>query len=120
MLHSDQVFATASVIKIGILFKLLRDVDAGVKTLTTHNSGATYGNNQGSWVTANTDYTALQMAQFMIRSSNNWATNRMSRLPGWHQRDQHRAGRPDGAESRCDPAASLHAWGTKRLWKRCG
>lgn len=78
LLHSDQVFATASVIKIGILFKLLRDVDDGTKSLDdTINSGATYGNNQGNWVTANTDYTALQMAQFMIRSSNNWATNRM-------------------------------------------
>ena len=78
LLHSDQTFATASVIKIGILFKLLREVDAGNKNLNdTINSGAAYGNNQGNWITANTDYTALQMAQFMIRSSNNWATNRM-------------------------------------------
>jgi beta-lactamase class A len=78
MLHADQTFATASVIKIGILYALMREVDAGNKSLNDIiNAGAQYGNNQGNWLTANQNYTSLQMAQFMIRSSNNWATNRM-------------------------------------------
>ena len=78
MLHADQTFATASVIKIGILYALLREVDAGTRSLNdVINAGATYGNNQGNWLTANQNYTSLQMAQFIIRSSNNWATNRM-------------------------------------------
>ena len=78
MLHADQRFAIASVIKIGILYALMREVDAGKISLDeTINSGNTYGINQGNWLAANTDYTVLQMAQFMIRSSNNWATNRL-------------------------------------------
>lgn len=78
MLHADQVYASASVIKIGILYALLREVDADNIALNDNiNSGAAYGFNQGNWLVANTNYTALQMAQFMIRSSNNWATNRL-------------------------------------------
>lgn len=78
MLYADQTFAVASVIKIGILYSLLREVDAGEISLNDNlNSGAVYGSNQSNWLTPNTNYTVLQMAQFMIRSSNNWATNRL-------------------------------------------
>ncbi len=86
MLHANQVFASASVIKIGILYALLREVEAGNIDLNdTINSGAQYGCNQpapncqlaGGWLQLNTNYSVLRMAQFMIRSSNNWATNRL-------------------------------------------
>jgi beta-lactamase class A len=78
MLHADQEFAIASTSKIGILYALLREVDQGDLSWTgTINSGSQYGQNQDNWVTANTDYTVQQMAGFMIRSSNNWATNRL-------------------------------------------
>ncbi|MEO6724822.1 MAG: serine hydrolase [Blastocatellia bacterium] len=78
MLHADQSFAIASTAKIGILYALMREIDLGNESWSgTINSGAQYGNNQGSWLTANTNYTIAQMAQFMIRSSNNWATNRL-------------------------------------------
>jgi beta-lactamase class A len=78
LLHADQSFAIASTAKIGILYALMREIDLGNESWTgTINSGAQYGNNQGNWLTANTNYTIAQMAQFMIRSSNNWATNRL-------------------------------------------
>lgn len=78
MLHADQEFAIASTSKIGILYALLREVDLGNESwLGTINSGAQFGNNQCSYVTANTNYTISQMAGFMIRCSNNWATNRL-------------------------------------------
>ena len=78
MLHADQSFAIASTAKIGILYALMREIDLGNESWAgTINSGAQYGNNQGNWLTANTNYTIAQMAQFMIRSSNNWATNRL-------------------------------------------
>jgi beta-lactamase class A len=78
MVHADQVFTVASTIKIGILYALLREIDAGSESWNgTIDSGAAYGNNQGNWLQPNTDYTISQMAGFMIRSSNNWATNRL-------------------------------------------
>jgi beta-lactamase class A len=78
MLHADQEFAIASTSKIGILYALLREIDLGNESwAATMNSGAVYGNNQGNWIQANTNYTIQQFAQFMIRSSNNWATNRL-------------------------------------------
>jgi beta-lactamase class A len=81
MLHADQEFAVASTSKIGILYALLREIDLGRDSWgATIKSGAQYGANQGpgnGWVTANTDYSVQQFAQFMIRSSNNWAANRL-------------------------------------------
>jgi beta-lactamase class A len=78
MLHADQEFAIASTSKIGILYALLREIDLGNETWTgTINSGATFGSNQCDYLTANTNYTIQQMAQFMIRCSNNWAANRL-------------------------------------------
>lgn len=79
MLHADQTFATASVIKIGILYSLARmaddqDIDL---TTTTINSGAQYGQDQGTVILANTDYRLDFLAQMMIQNSNNWATNRL-------------------------------------------
>jgi beta-lactamase class A len=78
MLHADQEFAFASTSKIGILYALLREIDLGKLSWTGKvNSGSQYGGNQGNWVTANTEYTVEQLAGFMVRSSNNWATNRL-------------------------------------------
>ena len=78
MLHADQEFAIASTSKIGILYALLREIDLGNETWTgTINSGATFGSNQCDYLSANTNYTIQQMAQFMIRCSNNWAANRL-------------------------------------------
>ena len=90
MLHADQEFAVASTSKIGILYALLREVDLGNESWTAEiNSGNQYGNNQGNWVSADTDYTIAQMAGFMIRSSNNWATNRLIQRIGRATINQH-------------------------------
>ena len=90
MLHADQEFAVASTSKIGILYALLREVDLGNESWTAEiNSGDQYGNNQGNWVSADTDYTIAQMAGFMIRSSNNWATNRLIQRIGRATINQH-------------------------------
>lgn len=78
MVHADQEFAIASTSKIGILYALLREIDLGNDSWTAvMNSGAQFGTNQGDWLAPNTNYTVRQMAEFMIRSSNNWATNRL-------------------------------------------
>lgn len=79
MLHADQSFGTASVIKIGILYSLARMADdQGIDlTTTTLNSGAQYGQNQGNLMVANTDYRLDFLARIMISNSNNWATNRL-------------------------------------------
>jgi beta-lactamase class A len=78
MVHADQEFAIASTSKIGILYALLREIDLNNESwAAVMNSGAQFGNNQCSYVTANTNYTVRQMAEFMIRCSNNWATNRL-------------------------------------------
>jgi beta-lactamase class A len=78
MVHADQEFAIASTSKIGILYALMREIDLGNDSwFAVMNSGAQFGTNQGDWLDANTNYTVKQMAEFMIRSSNNWATNRL-------------------------------------------
>ncbi len=78
MVHADQEFAIASTSKIGILYALLREIDLGNDSWNAvMNSGAQFGTNQGDWLDPNTNYTVRQMAEFMIRSSNNWATNRL-------------------------------------------
>ncbi len=78
MLHADQEFAIASTSKIGILYALMREIDLGNESwFGVINSGAQFGTNQGNWLQPNTNYTVKQMAEFMIRSSNNWATNRL-------------------------------------------
>lgn len=78
MVHADQEFAIASTSKIGILYALLREIDLGNDSWTAvMSSGAQFGTNQGDWLEPNTNYTVRQMAEFMIRSSNNWATNRL-------------------------------------------
>jgi beta-lactamase class A len=95
MLHADQEFAIASTSKIGILYALLREIDLGNESWNaTINSGAQYGNNQGNWLQPNTNYTVGQMAQFMIRSSNNWATNRLIDRIGRETINEHLADPP--------------------------
>jgi beta-lactamase class A len=90
LVHGDQTFAIASTSKIGILYALLKEIDLGNESWTaTINSGSQYGNNQCSYLSANTNYTIAQMAQFMIRCSNNWATNRLIQRVGRNTTNQH-------------------------------
>jgi len=89
-IHGDQTFAIASTSKIGILYALLKEIDLGNESWTaTINSGSQYGNDQCGYVSANTNYTIAQMAQFMIRCSNNWATNRLIQRVGRDTINQH-------------------------------
>lgn len=84
--HSTSNLAIASTSKIGILYALLREVDAGnISWMELINSGAQFGSNGGADlggpedgpILLNTNYTVLQLARLMIRYSNNWATNRL-------------------------------------------
>ncbi len=75
-IHGDSTFAIASTSKIGILYALMRDADAGDVPLgELINSNTSTGSNGCSYLQPNTNYTALNYARFMIRCSNNWATN---------------------------------------------
>jgi beta-lactamase class A len=95
MLHADQEFAIASTSKIGILYALLREIDLGRESwLGSIQSGSQFGGNQGpgdGWVEANQTYTVGQFAQFMIRSSSNWATNRLIERIGMARINAHLA-----------------------------
>lgn len=75
-IHGNQSFAIASTIKIGVLYAVLREVDKGnVAWLEYVNSNTSSGSNQCTYLQPNTNYTVVQLARFMIRCSNNWATN---------------------------------------------
>lgn len=72
----DQTFAIASTSKIGILYALLREIDQGdISWFELVNSDTSSGGNQCDYLQADTNYTVNQLARFMIRCSNNWATN---------------------------------------------
>jgi len=75
-IHGNQTFAIASTSKIGILYALLREIDSGNVAWTEFvNSNTSTGSNQCSYLQPNTEYRVDQLAGFMIRCSNNWATN---------------------------------------------
>ncbi|MFB2938246.1 serine hydrolase [Aerosakkonemataceae cyanobacterium BLCC-F154] len=96
MNNPDAVFSTASTIKIGILYALLRRVDSdpSFSLNETINSGSQLGSNQGfpndsiPDLQANTDYTLEFLAQTMIANSNNWATNLLIRELGFDRINQ--------------------------------
>jgi beta-lactamase class A len=89
-IHGDQEFAIASTSKIGILYALLKETDLGNKSWAAWiDSGSQYGKNQCDYVQANQEYTAGELAQFMIRCSNNWATNRLIDYIGRNTINQH-------------------------------
>lgn len=91
-IHGDQTFAIASTSKIGILYALLKEIDLGNQSWTaTLEAKDAYGKNQCDYVTEDNSYTVAQMAQFMIRCSNNWATNRLIDRIGMEQINQHLA-----------------------------
>lgn len=78
--NGDQVFGTSSTIKAGVLYNLLRKIDAD-NTLTLNtmiNVGADYGTTAGRGdLVANSTATLLSLAQDMIDTSDNWAANRL-------------------------------------------
>lgn len=94
--NPDAVFSTASTIKTGILYALLRRIDSDptVSRNTIVNSGSQLGTNQGNPnnpipdLQANTDYTLEFLAQTMIANSNNWATNLLIDYLGFAQINQ--------------------------------
>jgi hypothetical protein len=91
LVHADQQFGTASTIKIGILYALLRRIDQDPNaTLTTQlNVGAQYGSNDaGNTLSANQSYSLSYLARTMIANSNNWATNRLIDYVGRAQINQ--------------------------------
>jgi beta-lactamase class A len=104
----DQSFAIASTSKIGILYALLKEIDLGTERWDrTIRSGDQYGANQCfetppdsgqcdqtklcNGLKRSTDYSIEQMAQHMIRCSNNWATNRLIQRVGRDKINQHLA-----------------------------
>ncbi|HXG67387.1 MAG TPA: serine hydrolase, partial [Blastocatellia bacterium] len=90
MLHADQEFALASTAKIGVLYALLREVDAGnISWTETINSGPPFGLQAASPVQPNTDYTAQELAELMIGISDNYATNLLIREIGMATINQH-------------------------------
>jgi len=90
LVHADQQFGTASTIKIGVLYALLRrvDQDPNVTLATQLNVGAPYGSNAGSTLSANQSYSLTYLARTMIANSNNWATNRLIDYVGRTQINQ--------------------------------
>jgi hypothetical protein len=91
LVHADQRFGTASTIKSGILYALLRriDQDPNVTLATQLNVGAQYGaNTMGGALSANQSYSLAFLARTMIVNSNNWATNRLIDYVGRAQINQ--------------------------------
>jgi beta-lactamase class A len=75
-IHGNQTFAIASTSKIGILYALLKEIDLGNVAWTEFiNSNTSTGGNQCGYIQPNTEYRVDRLAGFMIRCSNNWATN---------------------------------------------
>lgn len=78
--QADTVYGTSSTIKIGVLYTLLRKVDADPNlTLdTVVDIGSEYGTTQDRGdLQANQDLSLRELAEHMIRTSDNWATNRL-------------------------------------------
>jgi beta-lactamase class A len=74
--RGNDTFTIASTSKIGILYALLKEIDLGnVAWAEFINSNTSTGSNQCSYLQPNTDYRVDKLAGFMIRCSNNWATN---------------------------------------------
>lgn len=84
-INSDEVFASASIIKIPVLLDLfnrsknlehegLKGIDLN-KKLTFKEAHRTEGSGYLQYKSANTDYTLDYLAKIMIRSSDNSATN---------------------------------------------
>ena len=97
-IHGNQVSAFASTMKTAVLYALLCEIDQGnIAWLQIVNSGAQFGSNQGpdlggpgdGPLLANTNYTVVQLARWMIRYSNNWATNRLIQLIGPNNINNH-------------------------------
>jgi beta-lactamase class A len=92
----DRAFSASSTIKIGILYALLRRIDAdpNVSYSTTLNSCFPYGSNQGEPdneipdLQPFTEYSLSFLARTMIANSNNWATNRLIDFLGFDQINQ--------------------------------
>lgn len=75
-IHGNQTFAIASTSKIGILYALLREIDSGNIAWTEFvNSNTSTGTNGCNYMQPNTPTRVDQLAAYMIRCSNNWATN---------------------------------------------
>jgi len=77
-IHGNQTFAIASTSKIGILYALLREIDQNPGNIVWTeyvNSNLSTGTNGCGYMQPNTDYRVDQLAAYMIRCSNNWATN---------------------------------------------
>ncbi len=78
--NGDQVFGTSSTIKLGVLYTLLRkiDADATLTLDTTVNIGANYGTTAGRGnLIPNSTESLRTLAQHMIDTSDNWAANRL-------------------------------------------
>lgn len=78
--NGDDVFGTSSTIKLGVLYNLLRKIDAepALTMNTTINVGPAYGTSvdRGDLV-ANSTHTLRELSEFMIDFSDNWAANRL-------------------------------------------
>jgi beta-lactamase class A len=81
--YADRVCAIASSTKITILATILRDIDQGKYSwFSLLNSGPQMGSNGSSLMTANTNYTVKQLAEWMIAYSHNWASNVLIKKAG--------------------------------------
>ncbi|MGH3134090.1 MAG: serine hydrolase, partial [Gaiellaceae bacterium] len=79
LVHADVAYGTSSTIKSAILFAVLRKIDATDDTLDTLlPAGTQYGTQRGSpTFRPRFSYPLRTFATKMIRSSCNWATNRL-------------------------------------------
>jgi len=78
-INSDEIFATASIIKLPVLVQLFKSVEAGQLTLNEKMSLSEYFRTEGSgelqFKAANSTYTIDELARRMITDSDNSATN---------------------------------------------
>jgi beta-lactamase class A len=77
-IHGNQIFAIASTSKIGILAALLKEIDENPGNIVWAefvNSNLSTGATSCGNLKPNTEYRVDQLAAYMIRCSDNWATN---------------------------------------------